>query len=91
LNATDTPMVDSPRMATFSIEADTLASPQKRLLPHSSRAEFDLSVKYGADQPEYDLFVVRGDAMPEVSMKESKGSRWELIQSFPKTRTIRLP
>jgi len=42
----------------------------------------DVSVQYGADQPEYDLLVVRGDALLKVSVKGSQDGGWGLTQSF---------
>lgn len=49
-----------------------------------ARAGFDVSVQYGANQPEYDLIVARGEAMLKVSVKGSKDGRWGLTQSFLK-------
>ena len=37
-----------------------------------ARCGLDVSVQYGANQPEYDLLVVRGDAVLKVSVKGSK-------------------
>lgn len=34
-------------------------------------ADDDVSVQYGANQPEYDLIAVRGDKMVKVSVKGS--------------------
>jgi Holliday junction resolvase-like predicted endonuclease len=44
----------------------------------------DISVQYGANQPEYDLIVARGDQMLKVSVKGSKGGSWGLTQSYLK-------
>jgi len=44
----------------------------------------DISVQYGANQPEYDLIVARGDQMLKVSVKGSKDGGWGLTQSFLK-------
>ncbi len=41
----------------------------------------DISVQYGANQPEYDLIVARGDQMLKVSVKGSKDGSWGLTQS----------
>ncbi|MEW5729131.1 MAG: hypothetical protein AB1918_14980 [Pseudomonadota bacterium] len=46
-----------------------------------ARAGYDISVQYGANQPEYDLLVVRGEAMLKVSVKGSKDGGWGLTQS----------
>ena len=42
----------------------------------------DVSVQYGADQPEYDLLVVRGDSLLKVSVKGSQDGGWGLTQSY---------
>lgn len=42
----------------------------------------DISVQYGANQPEYDLIVARGDQMMKVSVKGSKDGSWGLTQSY---------
>ena len=39
-----------------------------------ARCGFDVSVQSGANQPEYDLIVTRGDALIKVSVKGSKPS-----------------
>jgi Holliday junction resolvase-like predicted endonuclease len=49
-----------------------------------ARLGFDVSVQYGANQPEYDLLVVRGDAMLKVSVKGSQDGSWGLTQSYLK-------
>lgn len=47
-----------------------------------ARAGCDVSIQYGADQPEYDLIVARGDAMMKVSVKGSQDGSWGLTQSL---------
>lgn len=42
----------------------------------------DISVQYGANQPEYDLIVARGDQIMKVSVKGSKDGSWGLTQSY---------
>lgn len=42
----------------------------------------DISVQYGANQPEYDLIVARGDDLLKVSVKGSKDGSWGLTQSY---------
>ncbi len=49
-----------------------------------ARAGFDVSVQYGANQPEYDLIVARGEALLKVSVKGSKDGGWGLTQTFLK-------
>jgi len=47
-----------------------------------ARCGWDVSVQYGANQPEYDLVAVDGDRMLKVSVKGSKDSGWGLTQSY---------
>jgi hypothetical protein len=47
-----------------------------------ARIGFDISVQYGANQPEYDLAVIEGDDMLKVSVKGSKDGGWGLTQSL---------
>ena len=49
-----------------------------------ARCGLDVSVQYGANQPEYDLVVARGDDMLKVSVKGSQDGGWGLTQSFLK-------
>ena len=46
-----------------------------------ARCGWDISVQYGANQPEYDLVAVSGDRMLKVSVKGSKDGGWGLTQS----------
>lgn len=52
-----------------------------------ARFTYDVSVQYGADQPEYDLIAVSGDKMLKISVKGSQDGSWGLTQSFKKGRT----
>lgn len=47
-----------------------------------ARCGWDVSVQYGANQPEYDLVAVSGDRMLKVSVKGSKDGGWGLTQSY---------
>ena len=47
-----------------------------------ARCGLDVSVQYGANQPEYDLLVVRGDDILKVSVKGSQDGGWGLTQSY---------
>ncbi|MCX5644738.1 MAG: hypothetical protein NTZ17_08630 [Phycisphaerae bacterium] len=49
-----------------------------------ARCGWDVSVQYGANQPEYDLVAVDGDRVLKVSVKGSKNGEWGLTQSFMK-------
>lgn len=49
-----------------------------------ARCGWDVSVQYGANQPEYDLVAVCGDHMLKVSVKGSQDGGWGLTQSYIK-------
>ncbi len=49
-----------------------------------ARCGLDVSVQYGANQPEYDLIVARGNKLLKVSVKGSKDGSWGLTQSYIK-------
>ena len=49
-----------------------------------ARFSYDVSVQYGANQPEYDLIAVSGDRMLKISVKGSKDGGWGLTQNFKK-------
>ena len=49
-----------------------------------ARFGWDISVQYGANQPEYDLVAVDGDRIMKVSVKGSRDGRWGLTQSYIK-------
>jgi len=47
-----------------------------------ARCGYDVSVQYGANQPEYDLAIVRGERMLKVSVMGCQDGGWGLTQSF---------
>src|SRR5687767_8565259 len=49
-----------------------------------ARCGLDVSVQYGANQPEYDLVITQGDKLLKVSVKGSKDGSWGLTQSYLK-------
>ena len=49
-----------------------------------ARIGYDVSVQYGANQPEYDLMISRGDRLAKVSVKGSKDGSWGLTQKYLK-------
>lgn len=49
-----------------------------------ARYGYDVSVQYGANQPEYDLIAVSGDRMLKISVKGSQDGGWGLTQSYKK-------
>lgn len=59
-----------------SIAAEAVAASQ------FARLGYDVSVQYGADQPEYDLIVTKGDKMLKVSVKGSKDGSWGLTMKY---------
>jgi len=52
-----------------------------------ARCGVDVSVQYGANQPEYDLIVSQGERMLKVSVKGSQDGSWGLCQSFIKPKS----
>ena len=58
-----------------SVAAEAIAAGQ------FARCGFDISVQYGANQPEYDLIVAKGDLLMKVSVKGSQDGSWGLAQS----------
>lgn len=52
-----------------------------------AQSGYDVSVQYGADQPEYDLMVAKGEKMLKVSVKGSQDGSWGLCQSHLKKGT----
>lgn len=49
-----------------------------------ARCGVDVSVQYGANQPEYDLVIAKGEKLLKVSVKGSQDGSWGLTQSFLK-------
>lgn len=47
-----------------------------------ARSGLDVSVQYGANQPEYDLLVSRGQIFLRISVKGSQDGGWGLTQSY---------
>lgn len=47
-----------------------------------ARCGWNVSVQYGANQPEYDLVAVDGEKVLKVSVKGSRDGSWGLTQSF---------
>jgi hypothetical protein len=47
-----------------------------------ARCGLDVSVQYGANQPDYDLIVVKGEKLLKISVKGSKDGGWGLTQSY---------
>ncbi len=47
-----------------------------------ARCGYDVSVQYGANQPEYDLIVAKGERFLKVSVKGSQDGGWGLCQSY---------
>ena len=47
-----------------------------------AQAGFDVSVQYGANQPEYDLLVSKANYFMKVSVKGSQDGGWGLAQNY---------
>jgi uncharacterized Fe-S cluster-containing radical SAM superfamily protein len=47
-----------------------------------ARLGCDVSVQYGANQPEYDLMIAKGDSLLKVSVKGSQDGSWGLTQNM---------
>lgn len=61
-----------------SVAAEAFAAAQ------FARFRYDVSVQYGANQPEYDLIAVSGEKMLKISVKGSQDGGWGLTQSYKK-------
>ncbi len=46
-----------------------------------ARLDFDVSVQYGANRPEYDLMIDNGEKTLKISVKGSQDGSWGLSQS----------
>jgi Holliday junction resolvase-like predicted endonuclease len=49
-----------------------------------AQAGCDISVQYGANQPEYDLIAANNDQFLKISVKGSQDGGWGLIQNYKK-------
>lgn len=47
-----------------------------------ARCGWDVSVQYGANQPEYDLMVAKAEKVMKISVKGSRDGGWGLTQNF---------
>jgi Holliday junction resolvase-like predicted endonuclease len=52
-----------------------------------ARCGYDVSVQYGANQPEYDIIVVNNDKILKISVKGSQDGSWGLTQKYKKDCT----
>jgi Holliday junction resolvase-like predicted endonuclease len=52
-----------------------------------ARCGYDVSVQYGANQPEYDLLVAKDEQLLKVSVKGSQDGSWGLCQSYLKPKS----
>lgn len=74
---TDTePFEKKPSSWHIAVAAEAIAAAQ------FARCGYDISVQYGADQPEYDLIIAKGDHLMKVSVKGSQDWGWGLTQSY---------
>jgi len=49
-----------------------------------ARYGYDISVQYGANQPEYDLIIAKDKKLLKISVKGSQDGSWGLTQSYIK-------
>jgi hypothetical protein len=70
------PFRTKPSSWHIAVAAEAIAAAQ------FARCGYDVSVQYGADQPEYDLIVAKGDQLMKVSVKGSQDGGWGLTQSY---------
>jgi len=49
-----------------------------------ARLGYDVSVQYGANQPEYDLIITKGERILKVSVKGSQEGGLGLTKSYEK-------
>lgn len=49
-----------------------------------AKFRYDVSVQYGANQPEYDLIASSGDKILKISVKGSQDGGWGLTQKYKK-------
>ena len=52
-----------------------------------ARYGYEVSVQYGANQPEYDLIAHRDDLILKISVKGSQDGDWGLTQGYKKERS----
>ncbi len=70
------PQKGKPSSWQVSVAAEAIAAGQ------FARCGFDVSVQYGANQPEYDLMIAKGNGLLKVSVKGSQDWGWGLTQSY---------
>ncbi len=51
-----------------------------------AQAGCDVSIQYGANQPEYDLIATKGNQFKKISVKGSKDGGWVLLAGLKKGR-----
>lgn len=47
-----------------------------------AHAGYNILVQYGADQPEYDLVVSKGEKLAKISVKGSQEGKWGVCQRY---------
>jgi hypothetical protein len=75
-------MIDLSTMKTKLASWQVAVAAEAITAAQFARCGFDVSVQYGADQPEYDLIVAKGDQMLKISVKGSQDGGWGLTQSY---------
>src|ERR1700685_2595763 len=66
---------------TFATSRHVSVAAEAIVAAWCARFGYDVSVQYGANQPEYDLMIAQGDKMLKISVKGSKDGGWGLTQT----------
>jgi hypothetical protein len=73
---------ENPQMKwTFATSRHVSVAAEAIVAAWCARCGYDVSVQYGANQPEYDLMVAKGSNVLKVSVKGSQTGSWGLGQS----------
>jgi hypothetical protein len=73
--------IDELKVGTMMTQWQIATAAEAFAAARFARYGWDVSVQYGANQPEYDLVAVDKDRMPKISVKGSKNGGWGLTQS----------
>jgi Holliday junction resolvase-like predicted endonuclease len=75
-----TPVTEDEQMQRIKAEIVATAA-EAFAAAQFARFGYDVSVQYGANQPEYDLIIAEGWRMLKISVKGSADGGWNLTQS----------
>jgi hypothetical protein len=77
-----TPVTEDERMQRIKAEIVATAA-EAFAAAQFARFGYDVSVQYGANQPEYDLIIAEGRRMLKISVKGSADGGWNCPGSAP--------